>query len=313
MIEKIKAVILGHAVGDALGVPVEFCTREEVKEKPVTDMIGFGTYPYPAGTWSDDTSMSLCALETLGKEKWTWDSIMNNFVSWLGEGKFTPSGEAFDVGRTCLKSVMNYTTRRMPIDCCGGRSEHSNGNGSLMRINPFVLYAVCKKLDCWEFRGMIKRGSELTHAHERSVLGCKIYGYILNFLLTEPTKESLRRGIEITSRDLDYLPEFEHYKRIFSPDFEFLPEDQINSSGYVVDSLEAALWCLLTTNSYKECVLKAVNLGGDTDTIAAIAGGLAGALYGLDSIPEKWLNTLIKRDYIENLCEQAYESWKSVI
>lgn len=313
MIEKIKAVILGHAVGDALGVPVEFWTREEVQKYPVENMRGFGSYPYPAGTWSDDTSMSLCALEALSHEDWSWDSIMKNFISWLGEGKFTPSGEAFDVGRTCLKSVMNYTTRKMSIDCCGGRAENSNGNGSLMRINPFVLYAVCKKLDYWQFRGMIKRGSELTHAHERSVLGCKIYGYILSFLLTEPTKESLKRSIKITGEDLDYLPEFEHYKRIFSPDFETLLEDKINSSGYVVDSLEAALWCLLTTDSYKECVLKAVNLGGDTDTIAAIAGGLAGALYGLDSIPEEWLNTLIKRDYIENLCEQAYESWKSVI
>ena len=313
MIDKIKAVILGHAVGDALGVPVEFWARDEVQKYPVEDMRGFGTYPYPAGTWSDDTSMSLCALEALTHDDWTWDSVMDNFISWLVEGKFTPSGEAFDVGRTCLKSIMNYKTRKMPIDCCGGRAEGSNGNGSLMRINPFVLYASVKKLDYWQFRGMIKRGSKLTHAHERSVLGCKIYGYLLGFLLTESTKESLKRGITITEGELDYLPEFEHYKRIFSPDFEFLPETEISSSGYVVDSLEAALWCILTTDSYKECVLKAANLGGDTDTIAAIAGGLAGALYGLDSIPEEWLSKLIKREYIEELCERAYESWKSVI
>ena len=306
---QIKSVVLGHAVGDALGVPVEFWERDEVQKYPVAEMRGFGTYPYPAGTWSDDTSMSLCALEALTHDDWTWDSIMENFISWLGEGKFTPSGEAFDVGRTCLKSIMNYKTRKMPIDCCGGRSEGSNGNGSLMRINPFVLYATLKKLDYWQFRGMIKRGSKLTHAHERSVLGCKIYGYLLSFLLTEPTKESLKRGITITEGELDYLPEFEHYKRIFSPDFESLPEAQINSSGYVVDSLEAAVWCLLTTDSYKECVLKAVNLGGDTDTIAAIAGGLAGALYGYESIPEEWLAQLQKREYIEELCEQAAKNW----
>ena len=306
---QIKSVMLGHAVGDALGVPVEFDTREQIARNPVTDMRGFGTYPYPAGSWSDDTSMSLCALEALSHENWKWEDIMGNFASWLGEGTFTPTGETFDVGRTCLKAVMNHVTRKIPIEKCGGRSEHSNGNGSLMRINPFVLYASINKLDYWGFRGMIKRGSELTHAHERSVLGCKIYGYILSFLLTEPSKDSLRRGITITGRDLDYLPEFEHYERIFDPSFENLPAEEIYSSGYVVDSLEAAIWCVLTTNDYKSCVLKAVNLGGDTDTIAAIAGGLAGALYGYDSIPKEWLNTLLRKDFIEALCEQACDSW----
>ena len=120
---QIKSVVLGHAVGDALGVPVEFWERDEVQKYPVAEMRGFGTYPYPAGTWSDDTSMSLCALEALTHDDWTWESIMDNFISWLAEGKFTPSGEAFDVGRTCLKSIMNYKTRKMAIDCCGGRSE----------------------------------------------------------------------------------------------------------------------------------------------------------------------------------------------
>ena len=105
------------------------------------------------------------------------------------------------------------------------------------------------------------------------------------------------------------MPEFDHFKRIFADDFEALPEEKIKSTGYVVDTLEAALWCLLTTESYRECVLKAVNLGGDTDTVAAVAGGLAGALYGIEGIPEEWLNTLIKREYIEEICERAAVCW----
>ena len=110
-------------------------------------------------------------------------------------------------------------------------------------------------------------------------------------------------------KDLGELPEFEHYRRIFAPDFEMLSMDEIKSTGYVVDTLEAALWCVLTTDSYRECVLKAVNLGDDTDTVAAIAGGLAGALYGYDSIPNDWLSQLKKKNYIEKMCEDAFGKW----
>ena len=112
-------------------------------------------------------------------------------------------------------------------------------------------------------------------------------------------------GIKFAGDDLDYLPEYESYKRIFDPDFEKLGANEIKSSGYVVDTLEAALWCVLTTDNYRDCVLRAVNLGEDTDTVAAVAGGLAGALYGYDAIPKEWLDTLIHRDYIEGMCERA--------
>ena len=108
---KMISVMIGHAVGDALGVPAEFASREEMDANPVTDMEGFGTYPYPAGTWSDDTSMSLAALDSLADDKVDWDEIMNNFGKWLEDGEYTPSGEAFDVGRTCLNAIISYFTK----------------------------------------------------------------------------------------------------------------------------------------------------------------------------------------------------------
>ena len=313
--EKIKTVMIGHAVGDALGVPVEFASREELKNAPVTDMEGYGTYPVPAGAWSDDTSMSLAALDALSKEEFSWDDVMINFGKWLQEGEYTPTGECFDAGMTCVRAILNYFNNKLSTNECGESSEHSNGNGSLMRIHPFVLYASLTMLngnseDYWSWMGFIKQASSLTHAHDRSVMGCTIYGYILTFLMREASGESLKKGIEFAGKDLDYLPEFEHYKRIFDPDFDKLPESEIKSSGYVVDTLEAAVWCLLTTDSYEKCVLKAVNLGDDTDTVAAVAGGLAGLLYGYDAIPQKWIDRLIKRDYIEDLCEKAAEAWK---
>jgi ADP-ribosylglycohydrolase len=313
---QIKSVIIGHAIGDALGVPVEFCSREELEKAPITDMEGYGTYAVPAGAWSDDTSMSLCALEAMCHEDWSWDMIMNNFASWLENGDFTPIGETFDVGRTCLEAIVRYKRDNLPAKECGGDSEWSNGNGSLMRINPFVLYGQYALLNgtndgYWSWLALIKQASALTHAHDRSIMACHVYGYVLSFLLQEPTRESLKAGLKFAGEDLDYLPEFEHYERIFKSDFSLLPESEIKSSGYVVDTLEAALWCLLTTDSYKDCVLKAVNLGGDTDTVAAIAGGLAGALYGYDAIPEEWRNILQRREYIEDMCERAGRSWSA--
>ena len=313
-LEKIKAVMLGHAVGDALGVPVEFCPREELEKDPVTDMRGFGTYPVPAGSWSDDTSMSLCALEAMCHENWSWNMIMNNFVSWLENGKFTPTGETFDVGRTCFEAIIRYKHGNLPAKECGCGGEYANGNGSLMRIHPFVLYGQYALLNetndgYWSWMALIKQASALTHAHDRSVIACHIYGPVLSFLLKDPTRESLKAGLKFAGEDLDYLPEFDHYKRIFELDFDKLSEKEIKSFGYVVDTLEAALWCLLTTNTYSECVLKAVNLGDDTDTVAAVAGGLAGALYGYDAIPKEWLNTLKKRAYIEGMCERVGEAW----
>jgi ADP-ribosylglycohydrolase len=183
-----------------------------------------------------------------------------------------------------------------------------------MRIHPFVLYAYFVMPhetgdDHSLWMTLIRYASLLTHAHDRSVMACYIYGYILTSLLKEPTRESLAAGIQFAGEDLNHLPEFEHYTRLFAPDFAALPEDEIKSSGYVVDTLEAALWCLLTTDSYRDCVLKAVNLGGDTDTVAAVAGGLAGALYGYEGIPQAWRETLIKREWIEEMCERAGSEW----
>lgn len=311
MLDRIKAVMIGHAVGDALGVPVEFKDREILQKDPVTDMRGFGTYPVPAGSWSDDTSMSLCALEALSHKDWSWDMIMNNFVSWLENGEFTPTGEAFDVGRTCLEAIVRYKRDGLPPMECGCDGEYSNGNGSLMRIHPFVLYAINIEEDdlYWRLMEIAKNASRLTHAHQISVVACQIYGVCLTYLLLNESKDIIYDALEFAAEEFVTPSELMHYKRIFKPDFADLPENEIKSSGYVVDTLEAALWCLLTTDNYKDCVLKAVNLGKDADTVAAIAGGLAGALYGYDAIPEEWRKTLIKRKYIEDMCQKACDSW----
>jgi len=309
-LEQIKAVMIGHAIGDALGVPVEFCEREELKTNPVVDMRGYGTYPVPAGSWSDDTSMSIAALDSLAKGTVNLDEIMDNFVEWVEEGKYTPTGKSFDIGRTCLQAIRAYLICQDTNEC-GQIGEYSNGNGSLMRIHPFALFAIAKGMTLGKSLDVIREGSIITHAHPRSIYGCGIYSMVLWDILRGADKASIPSTIENASVLFDgiYPEESEHYEWAFYKKLTTKTEDELSGSGYVVNTLEAALWCLLTTNSYKECVLKAVNLGEDTDTVAAIAGGLAGALYGYDSIPQEWKDTLIKREYIESLCEKAYDEW----
>ena len=310
MLNKIKAVMFGHAVGDALGVPVEFCSRDLLERHSVTGMRGFGTYGVAAGCWSDDTSMSLCALESLSKGKLDYNDIMCNFGKWYYDEEFTSDGEVFDVGGTCLTAIHNYIDLGIPINKCGITNERSNGNGSLMRIHPFVLYAVCNGINNSDFTRMIIKASSLTHAHSISTDGCVIYAYVLRALLENPSRESIYRGLDAVAYDDVYYPPNAHYNRLLESNIADVDRVDIKSTGYVVDSLEAALWCVLTTDSYKECVLKAVNLGGDTDTIAAIAGGLAGALYGLNSIPGDWINTLKRKEYIDDMCQRAYNKWR---
>ena len=312
MIEKIKAVMIGHAVGDALGVPVEFCSREEIAEDPVTDMRGFGSYPMPAGAWSDDTSMSLCALDSLSKGVIDHDEIMDNFVRWASNDEFTPTGEMFDIGRTCLTAIRNFLeVDGRPALECGLTDERSNGNGSLMRIHPFALYAFVKGGTLGKSLDIIREGSTMTHAHPRTIYACGIYAMVFWEILKGADKAKVLSEIENAAVLFDgiYPEESDHFEWAFHKKLASKSADEISSSGYVVHTLEAALWCLLTTDSYKECVLKAVNLGEDTDTVAAVAGGLAGAMYGYDAIPEEWRNTLIRREYIEEMCERAYKAW----
>ena len=307
---RIKAVMIGHAVGDALGVPVEFWKRETLENDPVTDMRGYGSYDVPAGAWSDDTSMSVAALDSLADGRVDYDEIMGNFVKWIEDGRYTPAGEAFDIGRTCLAALRRYRGGGVAATECGLTEELANGNGSLMRIHPFSMMSYYCGDVSRRWQSVIEEASALTHAHERSKLACKIYTFLMLHLLDIPSKESVRIALAMANNTYRKSAEYESYARLFSVDFELLPREEIRSSGYVVDTLEAATWCLLTTDSYRACVLKAVNLGGDTDTVAAVAGGLAGALYGYEAIPEAWRDTLIGREAIEEICERASRNWR---
>ena len=319
---KVKSVVIGHAVADALGVPVEFMTREELKAHPVTEMIGYGTYPLPKGCWSDDTSMSLCALDAIRNGKVNFDQIMLNFAKWYCQDEYTPTGEMFDVGNTCSIAIERYLKEGLSWRECGLSGEMDNGNGSLMRIHPFALYAFTLNTHTKTKIEIIELASALTHAHPRSKMACGIYAHILWELLmwgeVVDIKTCVYMGLKMARRYYERTSsasELTHFSKLYNQIANYdkdnpyaITEKDIISDGYVVHTLEAAIWCLLSTDNYKDCVLKAVNLGDDADTVAAIAGSLAGAFYGYDAIPQGWLDVLIKREYIEELCEKAFSS-----
>ena len=312
MLDKITGGVIGFAVADALGVPVEFMSREEIALDPVTDMRGWGTYMQPPGTWSDDTGMMLATMDSLigGYDP---ENIMQKFVHW-SHGEYWPYGKVFDMGNTTNTAIGRYVTG-VPALACGLSSENSLGNGSLMRILPLSVYLFAKygTALCRHEQGMkvIHQVSKLTHAHPRAFIACGIYLSIAMQLMAGLSiHEAAHKGLlEAAGYYLNqsYADQLNHYTRLADlQSFCQLPLEQIRSTGYVVDTLEAALYCLLTTSSYKECVLKAVNLGSDTDTVAAVAGGLAGMAYGIKGIPAAWQLMVPQTGYMLSLCDALY-------
>lgn len=303
---KVRSGLFGLAVGDALGVPVEFESRAHLKENPVSEMIGFGTHYQPAGTWSDDSSLAFCLAESLCTG-YDLSDIARNFVKWYSTELWTPHGKVFDIGIATRNAIHNIAKGHEP-EVCGGFEEKDNGNGSLMRILPLVFY-LNKEKNVEVIYKKVKEVSSITHAHFRSVFACFIYVVYCLEILNDVDKidayKNMQKTVSYFLSDKKFNPiEIQLFDRILKNNIAEYPEENIHSSGYVLDSLQASLWCFLNWNTYEATVLKAVNLGGDTDTTAAITGGLAGMYYGIDNIPQKWISTLVRKNDINDLCER---------
>lgn len=343
--EIIISGMLGKAVGDALGVPVEFEDREKRVNDPVCDMRGFGTYGKPAGTWSDDTSMALAAMASIVDERCVnFEKIMQYFILWYERAFFTTDGDRFDCGGTIRKALETFK-RNGDIITCGPMDDSASGNGSLMRILPFAMYYAdgLLKGDIDAINN-IAMASGLTHNSLLCREICIVYSTVLAYVASKRDygnckeqgscaaqgnskeningidskeiilQESLELGLNNVKkycenagiREADdriaFIKDISRLHLIDSDNIAELPSD-----GYVLDSFRAAFWCFMETDSYKECVLKAVNLGKDTDTTAAIAGALAGIYYTEKDIPKDWKKTTIKTKDIITTCEEFYK------
>jgi hypothetical protein len=297
---KVVDGVLGHAVGDALGTPVQFKDRDSLFYNPVKDMRR--SYAGDKGTWSDDTSMEIATIDSfINCNGWDYDDIMINFYDWLNDGKYTARGNTFDVGRTCLRAIKSFYNGNTTALESGLCDNNSNGNGSLMRILPIAYYSFYKKIPNNDIYELVKNISSLTHRHEISILGCYIYVLYVIKLLQGKDKLLAYNMIRIEDYSMFSEESLKAYSRILKDDLNALKVDDIKSSGYVVATLEASLWIVLKSDNYKESIIGAVNLGGDTDTIGAITGSMTGIIYGYDSIPKDWLKELARREYLEDL------------
>lgn len=317
-LEHVSSSLLGVAVGDALGVPVEFDSREELRENPVIGMRAYGSHNQPLGTWSDDSSLAFCLAETLVKG-YDLKDLANRFVNWRYHNYWTAHGHVFDVGIATSAAIEELAKGISPINA-GGKGVSSNGNGSLMRILPLLFFIKNKPIE--QRFDITKAVSSLTHGHTRSVLACFYYLEFARFLLQGADKfmafnqtkdlvnDFINKNAVATQEDVRLFNRLLVNPINDSPAIYNCPESEIKSSGYVLHTLEASIWCLLTSNDYAETVLKAVNLGDDTDTTGAVAGGLAGLLYGENGIPNLWLEQLVRVDDIRDLAKRLFEKCK---
>lgn len=305
-----KSGIWGVIVGDALGCPVQFESRAEVARAPVTGMIGYRTFNMPPGTWTDDSALTLATLESIKRMGAIYlDDIANNFVLWLEGGKFTPYGFSFDIGRGTFNAIKKYQITNNPATC-GGIDASNNGNGSIMRIMPAVLYCIQREISADTSVKLIHIVSGITHDHIRAKIACGLYYFMAKNIvngageLIERLQAGLDEGLAFYRSFMLDASELEHFNRLYDlTAFKDTSVDDVKSTGYVVDTIEAAVWGLITTNSFENALLKIVNLGGDTDSIAAVAGGLAGLYYGYDAIPTEWLDVIQRRDWIAQMIE----------
>ena len=285
VVDRALGCFLGLAVGDALGTTLEFTTRDS--RSPVTDIVGGGPFSLKPGEWTDDTSMALCLAESLlAFPELDETDLMERFVRWRDEGENSVNGRCFDIGSTTSAALTRFLQDKNPI--AGLKNPSTAGNGSLMRLAPIVLNWVNDP------RGAItaaRRQSATTHAAPAALEACAFFAEVLIDAITTGDKAVALSERSSAQPDID---------RIAHGSWD-RDREQIQSSGYVVDTLEAAMWAVARASSFEEAVLLAANLGDDADTVAAVTGQLAGAIWGLSAIPKRWLETLAQRDRIEAL------------
>jgi len=304
---SVKGGIIGLFTADAVGVPYEFMSRKEIAARPAVDMIGYGTHHQPPGTWSDDSTMTLCLLYSLVMHpQLDTDDLGRRFIQWYRQGLWTAHDELFDIGIATRQAITRMESGVVPYEEAGGEDEYSNGNGSLMRILPLVYrLANMSRAKRYEW---IRRVSSLTHRHPVSILAGVIYVEFGVQILSAAPGQSLRDSYlamcEIIRTHYSDHAEYSRFTRIVQGDLDQLQIDEIASSGYVLHTLEASIWTLLHTDQYRTAVLNAVNLGEDTDTTAAVTGGLAGLYYGYEAIPEEWRRQLARLEDVEAICER---------
>jgi len=293
--DRFRGCLVGLACGDALGAPVEGWARGAFPA--VTTMTGGGAWNVSPGEWTDDTSMALClATSLLDSGGFDARNQMEKYVAWKNDGFMSTRDKCFDIGMTCAQSIEQFEKTGEPLS--GPENPMTAGNGCIMRLAPVPMYFYPEAEQAIHYSG---ESSRTTHGARECIDACRLFSTMLFAALDGDDREEILFGARVGTAREGELPE--KIGLIAHGVYRHKKESEIKGSGYVVEALEAALWCFLHSDSYEEAVLKAVNLGDDADTTAAICGQLAGAHYGESGIPTVWLERLVLRDEIGRLAE----------
>jgi ADP-ribosyl-[dinitrogen reductase] hydrolase len=287
-LDRYRGCLLGLACGDALGTTVEFLPRGTFP--PLADVVGGGPFELPPGAWTDDTSMALClAHSLLHRRGFDAADQMNRYCDWSEHGYLSSTGRCFDIGTTVAAALARHRSTGNPF--AGSTDPRTAGNGCIMRLAPVPMYYALDPRLAVHCSG---ESARTTHGAPEAVECTRLFGAQLRAALAGAAKDEILLGH-------GHSPTVESVAAIAAGGFREKEEREIRGSGYVVQSLEAALWCFATTDTYRDAVLRAANLGDDADTTAAIAGQLAGAHYGVEAIPPRWRDTLVMGEEIDTL------------
>ena len=288
--EKLKGCLAGLAIGDALGCTLEF--KKPGTFEPITTIVGGGVHKLEAGQWTDDTSLALCLAQSLIDCKgFDAKDQMQKYCKWDEEGYMSSTGECFDVGNTTLKALNKFRATGEPYT--GMTEDSSAGNGSIMRLAPIPMYYYQKPEEALKYASL---SSQTTHANEMCVDACRYMAGIIVGLLNGESKETVLSSMYSPVKNYDDdAPLCGVIKEVASGSFKIKQPPEIKGTGFVVESLEAALWAFYVSDNFKDGALKAVNLGNDADTTGAIFGQIAGALY---DIPQDWIDIITMKDKI---------------
>ena len=306
--DRYRAALLGLALGDALGTTLEF--RQPGTFNPISDLIGGGPFRLPAGAWTDDTSMALCLAESLlMRGGFDPTDQLERYVRWWRHGHLSSTGECFDIGGTVQAALARFERTRDPAS--GSKDPSTAGNGSLMRLAPVILAFASSRREAID---MAAASSRTTHAAPEAVDACRYLAALLaGALLGESKDRLLSPHFEPIAGLWRRAPLASRIAEVASGSFRRKEPPAIRGTGYVVESLEAALWAFDRSSSFREGALLAVNLGDDADTTGAVYGQLAGAYYGVRGLPAEWLSRLVGRDLIERLADGLFRlAWNHV-
>ena len=303
-LSRYRGCLVGLAVGDAEGTTVEFCPPGTFD--PVTDMVGGGPFDLVAGEWTDDTSLALCLAESVTTcGGFDAHDQMERYVRWWREGHLSSNGRCFDIGNTVRGALQRFLDTDEPY--AGSTDPNAAGNGSLMRLAPVPLFFAAEPRQAVAMSG---ESSRTTHGAETCVDACRYFGGLIVGAIRGESKEALLLPRYAPADGLwDEQPLCAEVAEVAAGSFRRREPPAIEGSGYVVKALEAALWAFCKTDSYEAGCLRAVNLGDDADTTAAIYGQIAGAYYGFEEVPERWRTRIAHVQLIVDFADKLHRRW----